>query len=167
MIRPSLFVRGIISSALIIGLAGCGFYSFKSGRTALVSSIGIPLFENRTAEYGLAEQLTEGITNGLIEENIVKVADPSRAESILKGTVLTYKRSAYTYDADENVSEYLVEITIQARLVSTADETPIWDAASIRGWGEYAADAETEQDGQKRAIEKLTEEIINRTVKGW
>jgi len=167
LIRLICILRRIILLLLVFGLVGCGFYSFKSGRTALVSSIGVPLFENQTAEYGLAEQLTEGITNGLIEENIIKVVDPSRAESILKGTVLTYSRSAYTFDADENVSEYLVEITIQARLVSAADETLIWEAASIRGWGEYAAGEETEQDGQKRAIEKLTEEIINRTVKGW
>jgi len=167
VIRPSFVLRGLGLILLGLVLATCGFYSFKSGRTAIVSSIGIPLFENETAEYGLAEQLTEGITDGLIEENIIKVVDPSRAESILKGAVLTYTRSAYTFDADENVQEYIVEITIRARLVSVADDTPIWEAASIRGWGEYSADGETEQDGQKRAIEKLTEEILNRTVKGW
>jgi hypothetical protein len=148
-------------------LLACGWYSPKSGRTALVSSVGIPLMENQTTEYGLAEQLTQGVIDGLIDENIIDVVDPSRAASILKATILTYQRSAYTFDADENVQEYIVEITVRASLVSTADETPIWEAASIRAWGEYAADEETEQDGQVRAIEKLTAEILDRTVKGW
>ena len=160
-------MKQLLVLLLALALAGCSFYSFKSGRTSVVSSIGIPLFENQTAEYGLAEQLTEGITAGLIKENIVKVVDPSRAESILKAAVITYKRSAYTFDANDNVREYIVEITIRARLVTARDDKTIWEAQAIRGWGEYAADGETEQDGQVRAIAKLTQEIINRTVKGW
>lgn len=148
-------------------LVACGWYSPKSGRSALVSSIGIPLMENQTAEYGLAEQLTQGVIDGLIDENIIDVVDPSRAESILRATVLTYLRSAYTFDVDENVQEYIVEITVRASLVSAADETPIWEAPSIRAWGEFSAAEETEQEGQARAIEKLTQEILDRTVKGW
>jgi len=123
--------------------------------------------ENQTTEYGLAEQLTSGVTDGLIAENIIDVVDPSRAASILKATILTYSRSAYTFDAGENVQEYIVEITVRAGLVSADGETTIWDAPSIRAWGVYSASSETEQDGQIRAIEKLTQEILDRTVKGW
>jgi hypothetical protein len=134
---------------------------------ALVDSIGIPLMENQTTEFGLAEQLTQGVIDGLIEENIIDVVDPSRAASVLKATILTYDRSAYTFDADESVQEYIVEITVRGSLMQRDQEVPIWEAASIRAWGVYAADEETEQDGQTRAIEKLTEEILNRTVKSW
>ncbi len=148
-------------------LAGCSPYSFKSGRQPLVKSIGIPLFKNQTPEFGLAEQLTEGITNGLVAENIIDVTDPSRAEGLLKGDVLTYKRSAYTYQADESVQEYLVEITIKAELVRRDGGEPLWSEAALRGWGVYSADTEIELDGQTRAIAKLTEEIVDRTVKGW
>jgi outer membrane lipopolysaccharide assembly protein LptE/RlpB len=167
MNRPTLSIRTGFLLAGMLALTGCGLYTVKSGRTAVVSSIGIPLFENRTSEYGLAEQLTEGITDQLVEENIVQVVDPSRAESILKAVILSYKRSPYTYDATEYVTEYIVEIVISAKLVKASDDSPIWEAASIRGWGVYPADSGTEQDGQAKAIEKLTEEIINRTAKGW
>jgi len=167
VIRPTPFFRACLILGGILLLAGCGMYTVKSGRTAVVSSIGVPLFENQTAEYGLAEQLTAGITDQLIDENIIQVVDPSRAESILRATIVSYKRSAYTYDAAENVDEYIVEIIIRARLVKTADDTAIWDAPSIRGWGVYSANEATEQVGQAKAIEKLTEEIINRTAKGW
>jgi outer membrane lipopolysaccharide assembly protein LptE/RlpB len=164
--RPALGQIGVLL-ILVLLCTGCGWYSPKSGRTALVSSIGIPLMENQTPEYGLAEQLTSGVTDGLIAENVIDVVDPSRAASVLKATILTYSRSAYTFDAGENVQEYIVEITVRANLVSTDGETTIWDAPSIRAWGVYAADSETEQDGQTRAIKKLTEEILDRTVKGW
>ena len=115
----------------------------------------------------MAERLTEGITNGLVTENIIDVTDPSRAAGILKGNVLSYKRSAYSYQADESVQEYLVEITIKAELSPKDGGEPIWSEAALRGWGVYAADSEDETDGQNRAIDKLTEEIIDRTVKGW
>jgi len=167
MSRSGVSPTWLVLLPLLVGLAGCSFYSFRSGRSAAVSSIGIPLFENQTAEYGLAEQLTEGITAGLIKENIVKVVDPSRAESTLKAAVVSYKRSAYTFDAGDNVREYIVEITIRARLAAAADDKVIWEAPALRGFGVYAADSETEQDGQSRAIDKLTQEIVNRTAKGW
>jgi hypothetical protein len=37
----------------------------------------------------------------------------------------------------------------------------------MRGFGVYKADTEDEQLGQKRAIEKLSEDILNRTIKSW
>jgi hypothetical protein len=35
------------------------------------------------------------------------------------------------------------------------------------GWGIYSAEDETEDMGRERAIEKLAEDIVNKTVKGW
>ena len=107
MIHRLINIRPLVLSLGLCVVTGCGMYTVKSGRTAIVASIGIPLFGNETAEYGLAEQLTEGITNGLIEENIISVVDPSRAESVLRAAVKTYKRSAYTFDATENVDPLL------------------------------------------------------------
>ncbi len=164
--KSGRLVRYGLSATVLLASSSCAFYTPKPSQTATVESIGIPLMENETAEYGLAEQLTVGVTDGLIEDNTLQVVDPSRAESVLEATILTYERSPYTYDIDENVSEYLVEVTVRARLVRQETGETIWDAASIRAWGEYAA-SETEQDGQRRAIEKLTEEILNRTVKSW
>jgi outer membrane lipopolysaccharide assembly protein LptE/RlpB len=124
------------------------------------------VFENETTQFGLAEALTSGVIDGLVADNQVKVEDPSTAEAVLNGRVLDYQRKAYTFDENDQVKEYLVEIWVAADLVKKDGSGSIWSAASIRGFGDYAADS-SETLGQKRAIKKIAEDIINRTVKSW
>ncbi|MEW5701119.1 MAG: LptE family protein [Candidatus Zixiibacteriota bacterium] len=158
--KPALLLIGI-------GLLGCAPYSFSGGRTALVASITVPIFENQTPEFGLAEDLTQGIINGFVEDNQVKVVDASAAEAILTGRIVDYKRRAYTFDATDRVSEYIVEIWVTADLTKKGEETPVWAVERMRGFGPYKADSEDEQKGQERAIAKLAEDLLNRTIKSW
>ena len=144
----------------------CTPYSFSGGRTALVKTVAVPVFENETTQFGLAEALTGGIIDGFVADNQVKVADASTAEAVLNGRVLDYQRKAYTFDQNDQVREYLVEIWVAADLVKKDGSGSVWSAASIRGFGDYAADS-SETMGQQRAIKKIAEDIINRTVKSW
>ncbi len=74
-----------IVSLLII--SGCGFYSFKGSLPAHIKSISIPIFVNETAEFGVAEAITDGVTAVFIEENILKVVDEENAHSVIHGTI--------------------------------------------------------------------------------
>ena len=153
----------------IVGMAafGCSPYSFSGGRTALVQSVAVPIFENRTTEFGLPETITSGIINGFIEDNQIKVLDQADAEAILTGAIVEYKRGSYTFDETDRVSEYIVEIWVDAELNKKEGETSVWKAERMRGFGVYKADTEDEQLGQTRAIKKLSEDILNRTIKSW
>lgn len=146
---------------------GCGPYSFNPAGRQAFSDLAVPLFENRTPEYGIRERLTEGVINGFIRDGTLPVVNERRAEAILRGTVLSYHREAYTYDAQETVTEYRVYITIEARLEDPAKRTVIWEEAELSQWGNFDAATETDDDGKQRAIEKLAEDIVNRTIKGW
>ena len=46
-------------------------------------------------------------------------------------------------------------------------EKTIWEEEGMMGWGIYSAEDETEDMGRERAIEKLAEDFVNKTVKGW
>ena len=154
----------VLALALII--VACQPYSFSGGRTALVETIAVPIFENDTAEFGLAEALTAGVIDGFIEDNQVKVVDLSSAEATLTGRVKEYKRKAYTFDDTDQVNEYMVEIWVAVDLRKKGDTIAVWDAPNMRGFGIYSADS-AETQGQTRAIEKITEDVINRTIKSW
>jgi hypothetical protein len=151
---------------LAFALVACSPYSFSGGRTALVKTISIPMFGNETAEFGLAEALTEGIINGFVEDNQIKVVDESTAEAALTGRVTDYQRKAYTFDETDQVNEYIVEIWVAADLARKNDSGSVWTQPSLRGFGIYPADS-AESLGQRRAIEKITEDIINLTVRSW
>ncbi len=161
-----MLAHGAVIVCLIGVLAACVPYSFSGGRTALVKTISIPMFGNDTAEFGLPEALTEGITNGFVEDNQIKVVDESAAEAVLTGRVTDYSRKAYTFDETDQVKEYIVEIWVAANLERKNDSGMVWTQPSMRGFGVYPSDS-AETLGQTRAIDKLTQDIINLTVRNW
>lgn len=133
----------------------------------MVQSVAVPIFENRTTEFGLAESITSGIINGFIEDNQIKVLDQNAAEAVMNGTIVDYKTRAYTFDETDRVTEYIVEIWVDAELITREDARSVWKADRARGFGIYKADSEDERLGQTRAIEKLAEDLLNRTIKSW
>jgi len=156
-----------VAAALLAAAISCSPYSFSGGRTALVQSVSVPIFENRTTEFRLAESITSGIINGFINDNQIKVLDQSNAEAVLSGAIVEYKRHAYTFDETDRVTEYIVEIWVDAELVKKEGAASVWKADRARGFGIYKADSEDEQLGQTRAIEKIAEDLLNRTIKNW
>ncbi|MBI3661878.1 MAG: hypothetical protein HY234_02365 [Acidobacteria bacterium] len=160
-------MRIITLAAAAACLCGCTPYSFSGGKTALVSSIAVPLFENQTTEFGLPETLTRGIINGFVQDNQVKIDNASAAEAVLSGRIVDYKRKAYTFDENDHVSEYIVEIWVSADLTRKTGSQAVWTVDRLRGFGTYKADSENEHQGQERAIAKITEDLLNRTIKSW
>ncbi|MDH4221924.1 MAG: LPS assembly lipoprotein LptE [candidate division Zixibacteria bacterium] len=145
----------------------CGPYSFTGSGLPGIKTIAIPLFENQTQEYGIREELSETLVQAFIQNNTLKVVNERIAESVLKGTVTKYEKIAHTFDEQENVKEYIVRIYVKIVLEDKTHNKNIWEEENLEGWGIYSATEETEQDGKTKALAKLTEDILNRTVKGW
>lgn len=153
---------------LLLAVVGCSPYSFSGGRTALVNSVFVPQFENETAEFGLGEELTQGIIDGFIEDNQIKIVNEDQAEAVLTGRIVDYRRKAYTFDESDQVTEYIAEIWVTADLIRQgATEEAVWRVERLRGFGIYNATSEDEEMGQVKAIAKITEELLNRTIKSW
>ena len=155
-----------LSLVFTLILSGCGVYSFSGSMSSGIESVAVPVFENESVEYGIAEDLTSGVIEGFVADNTLKVISRSKADAVLEGIILSYDRSAYTYDENDQVQEYKVNITAKVRL-SKSDGSPVWEEESLTGYGIYSADDETEEEGKSRSIEKIAEDIVNRTVKDW
>ena len=82
-----------VSSLLFLG---CGFYSMAGSIPPHIKSISIPLMDNETAEFGLAEEITDGILDEFNEAGILNITDESNAHSILRGTVKKVIEGPYT-----------------------------------------------------------------------
>jgi len=156
---------------------GCGFYSFSGSPLTGIKTIGIPVFENQTLEYGISESLTDTLINLFVRDNTLKMTNEKKADSVLKGTILKYERGAYTFDANESVKEYKVRIFVDVSFEDKKHKKTLWEQKNMEGWGVYSVVAiptssgadsiETEDMGKARAIKKLAEDILNKTVKGW
>jgi len=145
----------------------CGVYTFSPSALGGLKSTAIPLFDNSTSESGLSESLTDKLTRAFIDDNTLKVVPESRADAVLRGTVVSYTREAYTYDQNEVVSEYIVRIGADVGFYEKKSSKAIWEEKGLTNWGTYNSVSETEDDGKERALNKLVEDILNKTVKGW
>ena len=64
-------------------LIGCGVYSFSgSGLPSHIRTVAVPLFSNKSSEYGIKDDLTEGIIEALVSDGKLKVVRKERGKFI-------------------------------------------------------------------------------------
>jgi len=149
-----------------LAISGCGVYSFSASGQAPFESVSVSLFENETIEYELADRLTDAVIDVFIQDNKVEVLEPSRAEAVMHGAIVGYRRDAYTYDQQDNVQEYVVKVSVRVKVVKSDSEDTIWEK-DFYAEGIYDAVGETEDDGKSRAIAQITSDILDFTTKSW
>ena len=163
--KNSLFL--LCSLMVLILTVSCGVYTFTPSALGGLKSVAIPLFEDQTTEPGIRELLTENVSQAFVDDNTLKVVAEARADAVLSGVVKSYRHEAYTYSSGEIVSEYIVTIGIDIEFTERKSNKVIWEETGMSNWGTYNPDSQTEQDGQKLAVDKLVEDILNKTVKDW
>ena len=178
----------LILSILII--TGCGYYSMAGSIPPHIKSIAIPLVNNQTAEFGIAESITDNIIEVFNEENILRIVDEGNADSILRGTIISLEDAPYTFSSEEAVSEYRINITMD---ITWNDVDNNVDLLKKRysGWGAYGLSGDINTDGidndgdgkideedddefgeprsfaTKIAITKIAEDIVNNILTSW
>jgi len=146
----------------------CGYYSFSgSSLPSHLKTIAIPVFEDKTAEFGVRESISEALVTEFTKDNSLKIADPRNADSILEGTIISIRDQAGAYDTDEVVKDIKVVITIDVKFSDVKKRTAIWEE-KLSQWGTYDPDQpDGRTDGINEAIEKLVADILNKTIAGW
>jgi hypothetical protein len=156
---------------LSLGQIGCGVYSFSgSGLPSHIKTVAVPVFENRTTEYGIKENLTAELIDALIRDGRLRVVGKETADSVIEGTIVDYREQAYTFDRSENVQEYIVRIYVAVTYRDVKNRKAIWSEERMEGWGTYDVQGDPVEDediGRERAIAKLVEDIVNKSLAGW
>jgi hypothetical protein len=154
-----------------LAMVACGVYSFSGGGLpSRIKTVAVPLFGNQTTEYGIKEALTDEIIDRLVTQGRLKIVGEGQADSVIKGVIVDYKEQAYTYDKWEQVQEYIVRIYVDVSYEDTEKRKVIWEQKGMEGWGTYDVQVdppEDEETGRERAVAKLAEDIVNKTVAGW
>lgn len=163
--------KGIVTVLLLAALlsfAGCGVYTFSGAVPGHLNSIAIPPFENQTAEFGLAEDLSQALVDQFIDDNSFKVFDLRQADSVIYGTIVRITDAPNTFTSGEVVEEYKVTITVRVRYEDLVKGKVVWDE-TLSAFGTFPAGAglAEREAGIEEAMKKLTEDILNKTVSGW
>ncbi len=151
----------------------CAYYSF-SGSTlpSYIRTVAVPMFENKTSEFGVPEDMTDAIISRFTQDNTLKVVDQRTADSIVLGSIANVREQAGAYNTKEKVNEIRIYITVKAKFEDLKKHQLIWEE-TITQWGTYNPDlpagteGSTRQDGISQAVGKIVEDIFNKTISGW
>lgn len=143
----------------------CGFYSF-SGSTLPphIKTVAVPLFEDKTAEFGIDQRITDALIEAIIMDNTLQIADMKDANAVLEGTINRVEERTGSYTSDEEASDFNVYISVRVTFEDRVKRRMMWE----QSWTEYGTFSVGDRDtGVDEAIEKLTTQIINQMVSNW
>ncbi|HHM24086.1 MAG TPA: hypothetical protein ENJ23_03505 [Bacteroidetes bacterium] len=154
---------------IFAGLLACGPYSFSGNSLPPhIKTIAVPLFEDQTSEFGIKEKLTDAVINEITRDNTLKITSEDAADAIVYGKIISVDDRADTYTEQEEVQAYRVYITVEVEVRDVKMGKPLWKERWSQ-WGLYSlADGlEARQQGIDEAIQKLAEDILNKTISNW
>ncbi len=153
-------------------LLRCGYYSFSgSSIPSHLKTVAIPVMDNKTVEFGVPEDLTDALIAMFTRDNSLKVVDRRSADSIIEGTIVNIRDQAGAYNQEETVKEIRVYVIVQAKFEDLKKNKIMWEE-QITQWGTYSPDGSTgesatRQEAIAEAMEKIVDDIFNKTVSGW
>ncbi len=171
-------------------LAGCG-YTTQSSLAPEYQTIAVSPFYDKTREYDLQAPLTNAVTRKFINDSRLDVVSPDQADLLLEGVILNYQLKGLTFDANDEVTQYLLVITAGVRLTDVQKGEVLWEEKLMAGETSYYTRAAGQSSDRLRgnaevflppvrsfatdeenraaaeALEQLASDIFYRTVEPW
>ena len=154
--------------ALLLG--GCAYYSTSGGLIGGIRTVGIPVAENQSAEFAVAERLTERAVDAYAEDGRLRVVDEENADALMQLEVLSVDDQPFTYTGAGQTEQYRFAVRVAAELVRVTDGEGLLESVELEGWGTYDAtlgEEEGREPAVDRALDMVVEELVDRTTAGW
>lgn len=161
----------VFAASMILLAASCGYHT--GGHADLVPktvhTIAIPAFSNVTTRYKLTDQLPEAITREFIARTHYHiVSDPSTADAVLTGSVLTYTSFPTVFDPTTGrASAVEVHVTMRLNLVERATGKTLYTRPNFDMRERYqisidpAAFFEESDAALARASEQTAQQVVS------
>src|SRR5262245_18978417 len=162
----------LAAAVLLAFVSGCGYTASPALLPPQLKSVAIPVFENGTPEARLEEEITNAVILRFVQDNHLKVVDEKTANSVIRGKVTQYKNSVFGFTNNATSNEYRVTVAVEVTFKDLVKNRELWSGEIVKTANYYVQDvpgqaAQTELDGRKEAINKISDEILSRSVEGW
>lgn len=155
---------------IVLVFSSCGIYSFKGSLPPHIKNIAIPEFEDKTAEFDLGATISEKVRDGFLKEKILDLVEMENAQSVLYCTIMSIDDKPAVYsenETGESVDEYRVTVKLDVEWKDLVKDRKIFQQ-NISGYSEYDPNSTDERnDAIEKAIENITEDIIEKILSDW
>jgi len=150
-------------------LSGCG-YGLRGTLPGHLKTIAIPTFANRTSEPNVENFLTRAVVEAFSNNGRLRVVAPEAADSILEGEVTGYNVQSIAFDANANVRQYRLIVTMNLRYRDVKEEKLLFDRrgyqdrADFRVTGSVSSTIALEQVALSAASVEIARSIVAFTL---
>ncbi|MDD3806963.1 MAG: LptE family protein, partial [Candidatus Marinimicrobia bacterium] len=149
----------------LLFFTGCGIYSVRPGTIPPgIKSIAIEDVVNETAEFNLGQHVTAALINRILSENILPLAEPEAAHSILRVSLTRITDDPYTFDETETVKEYKLTLTARYEWLALPDNRELMKG-TLSQWSVYYSDSYNNQLSPSDQItrEDALQDVVEKT----
>ncbi|MFH1797966.1 MAG: LPS assembly lipoprotein LptE [Candidatus Omnitrophota bacterium] len=163
--------------------SGCG-YTTNSLLPPELSSIHVKNFANKIdpgkeisdkrASYsyrsGLEIDITKAVIDKFVFDKNLEIKSEDKSALVLKGELIDFRKYTLSYDSDDNVEEYRVEIIVNLEMYNNLTGKIMWTEKSFMGEDTYTLtgpNTKTESTAIQEAVEDLAQRIEERIIEAW
>jgi len=179
--RRAVVARGVralmcvLAVSMSLATASCWRYGFAGGGLpSHVKSLAILPFENQTATPELQKQLWDAMRSDVSSRLGVHDASESRADAVLKGTILRYDvdvpvgysaTGGRIQSSAVSPTERKLELALNIEIDDQTTGKVLWKRDGLVADGNYPEGAEL--SGRKQAIKTVVQQIIEGAQSQW
>lgn len=166
-------ISGFALSLSALALAGC-LYGFSGGGLPPgVRTVAVLPFENLTSDPTLTAEVNRVVREAVQDRLGLRQAAEKDADAIVTGTIRRYEPDlpvAFQGVGPEEqkkveVTRRLLQIVVDVKIFDQKGQKVLWERNSLMVDGDY--ETGKERDGRKKALEKLTTNIVDGAQSQW
>ena len=170
----------LLAPAVALLLGGCAGYHIgpvKPAKFAGIHTIAVNTFKNETLQPRVEVTLANSVIKQIQQDGTYKIADESKADALLEGTLDEIRRrpSRYVLGNVLQTREYTLQIRVRYKLTQRGtgkllEERTVAGTTSffVSGSGSIAADVnQDELQAFPLAAEELAVRLVSQISEGW
>jgi hypothetical protein len=165
-------ISGLLASLSALALGGCLYGFAGGGLPPHIRTVAVLPFDNQTSEPTLTQEINTAVREAVEGRLGLRQASERQADAVVRGTITRYEPDrpvGYTGDEDAGgqvrVTRRLVQINASVEIVDQDGGKPLWQRSGLLLEGDY--DPGQEQEGRRKALDKLVTNIVEGAQSQW
>ncbi|HJS46882.1 MAG TPA: DUF4136 domain-containing protein [Gemmatimonadales bacterium] len=161
---------GCLIALSLLAAPGCAYGFAGGGFPPDVSTVAVLPFDNLTSEPTLTQEVLEAVREAVERRLGLRAAGEANADAVVRGRITRYEPDlpvAYTGNEQNQVTvtRRMVQLAVTVEIVDQRSGRTLWQRPSLTVDGDY--DPGNEPEGRRRALEKLTTDIVDGAQSQW
>lgn len=168
---PGSARSGLAALGLLV-LAGSACYGFAGGGLPPhIRTVAILPFENLTSEPLLTQQVADALREAVQGRLGLRSASEANADAVVRGTITRYEADIPLSFQPGGVGQRVevtarrVQLTLRVEIYDLREGRTLWVRESMMVDGEY--EPPKEDDGRRKALDKLVTDIVDGAQSQW